>query len=220
MTDARDWMPRLCDPAWSNEACKAPFSIELDGISWDAVLNPHFLVMAHGRSFDQPSAATEKTLRWALDTHGLEGSGSTVTLDALRSWIANADPERGACETCKGGEIKRFKCSKCAGSGNDACYHCGSSVDCEECEGDGYIEECPDCDDGLAPEVPVFGRIGHLTVNLHLVRRSTGALTAESVRVHTGDGELGPLWFVADNWRVLLMPARSADGPQLLETTE
>lgn len=30
-----------------------------------------------------------------------------------------------------------FKCPRCAGSGDEMCFHCGSEVDCEDCQGTG-----------------------------------------------------------------------------------
>jgi DnaJ-class molecular chaperone len=33
------------------------------------------------------------------------------------------------------------ECEACNGSGYDDCYHCGSEIECPECDGTGEVED-------------------------------------------------------------------------------
>lgn len=52
-----------------------------------------------------------------------------------------------ACETCKGTRQVRDDCAVCKGDGVTTCDHCGSEVECEQCDGTGEGDwiECEDC---------------------------------------------------------------------------
>lgn len=55
------------------------------------------------------------------------------------------------CEGCRGsGMSGATECKKCLGTGIIECSHCGSEIDCDECDGEGIISDpksppCPEC---------------------------------------------------------------------------
>lgn len=148
-----------------------------------------------------------------------EYSSFAIDLSRLRAWLP-PDEDPPVCATCKGGEVKTFECKACGGSGEDNCPHCDSEIECDDCDGSGKTDECPECR-GETPKIQL--RCAHVApgvvVDQRTLKRFLGPLEAETVTVHTC-GEYDPVFFITPMWTVLVMPRKHIAeelGPMLKE---
>lgn len=74
------------------------------------------------------------------------------------------------CETCSGSGFMHTTgtCGECGGSGSVECQCCGSDTTCEQCEGDGIVENHPACAclDGFTMELNESNHISAKYVRL------------------------------------------------------
>jgi len=199
----KTWLDSLMYETWGGQAV----TCEIDGKVRSVATNGKALVLVDGDHAGNRDSVKEGLVKSVLKMDR-EYSSFSIPLEKIRSWLPDGNA-RPPCPTCKGGQIKEFKCDECDGSGRDVCGECGNDTECDVCGGAGKSMLCEECEgdgwvDAKRSPAPVRGNV---IIDRRLVQQFLGDLEGDVVSVATG-GELDAVHIVGPTWTVLCMPMR------------
>ncbi len=174
----REWMRTLC--RLGKEKLCLPFSVEIDGKSWDCATNGHALLFIEGATFQKRgSAPSAHTLMHAV--RRTETRYGVAPFGQLLDFCFSAFV---ACEHC-GGTAERYDEED-------------GDVPCPDCDGRGYPERQPGRILGVYCDRMLLGRylLPLRTTTLAVLVRAGGEL--EAIELRCPD----------DSWRLYVMPMR------------
>ncbi len=200
-----EWLDSLMFKQWGSKA----LTVDIGGKPHMFATDGHGLTLVAGAGQKPAEGHARSSVKNLLRLDdGPTYRAHSMPLADLRAWLPT-DPHEIPCPSCKGGELKEFKCGTCRGEGVVECGSCGHEKECHECGGAKKSLQCYECEgDGKVPAPRSVAEIvqGGAVIDQRVLQRFLGPLLrGESVKLRVG-GPLEAVFFYGNEWTIIVMP--------------